>query len=223
MARNPQPKGTCFFCQKQYAKGGLRRHLASCKARAAANTAARGKSQKLYHLRASAAYGAPFWLDLEVRGSARLRDIDHYLRHIWLECCGHMSNFSPERWGAEMAASTTVGTAFARVDKLVHLYDFGTTSETIIERVAVREGAPLSKYPIYLMARNERPDAPCMVCGESAEFVCIECIYEDDTSGFLCAKHMPDHPHDDYGEPQELLNSPRVGMCGELVGDQPPY
>lgn len=223
MARRPQPKGTCYFCQKQYAKGGLTRHLKSCAARRSANTAAKGKSQTLYHLRASEAHGAPFWLDLEVRSAAKLADIDSYLRTIWLECCGHLSCFAVERWGDELAMGGKVGAIFSRLGGAVHQYDFGSTSETVIQVMGTREGVPLSKHPIYLMARNNMPDAPCIECGEQAEFMCIECVYEDDENGYLCAKHVDAHPHDEYGEPQELLNSPRVGMCGALMGDQPPY
>ena len=27
-------------------------------------------------------------------GSATLEELDHYLRTIWLECCGHLSQFT---------------------------------------------------------------------------------------------------------------------------------
>lgn len=30
-------------------------------------------------------------------------------------------------------------------------------------------------------------------------------------------------PHDDYGEPIELVNSPRLGMCGYTGPADPPY
>ncbi|MBK6433513.1 hypothetical protein [Candidatus Amarolinea dominans] len=35
------------------------------------------------------AWGAAISLHLEMRGKATLKDLDEYLRAIWLECCGH--------------------------------------------------------------------------------------------------------------------------------------
>jgi hypothetical protein len=40
----------------------------------------KGASETLYHLRVQAAHQNEFWLDLEMRGSAKLADLDHYLR-----------------------------------------------------------------------------------------------------------------------------------------------
>src|SRR5690348_3181860 len=102
MPRGKQTKGTCVYCGHQTTKGGMTRHLASCPQRQAVIAAADGKSGKaepLYHLRVQDAYGGAFWLDLEMRGSAPLKELDHYLRAIWLECCGHMSRFSYGGWG----------------------------------------------------------------------------------------------------------------------------
>ena len=35
----------------------------------------------------------PHWLELGVRCDATLRDLDKFLRSLWLECCGHLSQF----------------------------------------------------------------------------------------------------------------------------------
>ncbi|MCZ7670413.1 MAG: hypothetical protein M5U34_26255 [Chloroflexi bacterium] len=55
--------------------------------------AGRGKAETIYHLQVEDAWNRDFWLHLEMRGSARLQELDNYLRAIWLECCGHMSEF----------------------------------------------------------------------------------------------------------------------------------
>jgi hypothetical protein len=97
MARTPQTKGICQFCRREIAKAGVVRHLAACEpwqgAMAEAERSGR-KTETLHHLRVQAAGLPQFWLDLEMRGSAKLQDLDKYLRAIWLECCGHMSQFS---------------------------------------------------------------------------------------------------------------------------------
>lgn len=37
--------------------------------------------------------GTPYWLDVDVKENAPLRDLDGFLRVIWLECCDHLSSF----------------------------------------------------------------------------------------------------------------------------------
>lgn len=107
--------------------------------------------------------------------------------------------------------------------ELTHIYDFGTTSETLITCVGVREGKPTTSHPIARMARNLQPEAACMECGQPAAWLCMECVYEYEESGLLCDMHVQDHPHEDYGEPFPLVNSPRVGMCGYVGPAEPPY
>jgi len=230
MAKKPQSRGQCVFCGKDYTRGGMKKHLASCKSRKEAiekANASKKKSQPIYHLLVwDFVQGSPYWLHLEMAGSASLEDLDLYLRAIWLECCGHLSAFEPGRnsfSGTELPMDMTASRIFEAEKELIHVYDFGTTSETLVEVADVRDGAPLTQHPIYRMARNYPPAYPCQECGEPAEFFCQECVAEEDEPGFLCGKHAEDHPHEDYGEPVEIYNSPRTGMCGYAGPAKPPY
>lgn len=228
MHKSPQPKGTCSYCGDEVIGSAMLGHLKACAGRKAAIEAAEkkeAKTEQLYHLRVADADRPEFWLDLEMRGSATLEDLDHYLRAIWLECCGHMSKFETGgAWsGNEISKRRKIKTVFDHDVEVTHLYDFGTTSETIIKPVGKREGKPASKRPIALMARNNMPDYKCMECGKPAEYLCMECQIENDKSGTLCEKHAQDHPHDEYGEPMPLVNSPRLGMCGYEGPANPPY
>ena len=227
MPRKKQSQGKCEYCEQVAPKGGMVKHLSACPQRRAAIERAEskaGKSEKLYHLRVQDPYLRDFWLDLEMRGSATLADLDEYLRAIWLECCGHMSMFSPRGWGSEeIAKSCKIEQVLHPVDKLVHIYDFGTESETHVSVAGVREGKPTTKRPIALLARNLQPEAKCIECGNPAEWFCNECLIEEETSGMLCEDCVDDHPHDDYGDPIPLYNSPRMGMCGYEGPAEPPY
>ena len=227
MARTPQSKGICKFCGREMTKGGLTRHLSSCSARKEANASTTGqKEQTLYHLQAYDPYLTDFWLHLEVNGQATLEDIDRYLRGIWLECCGHLSMFTSGGWrGEELNMSRTVDSIFKSHEALEHIYDFGTSSHTMVAVKTKRKGQPLTKHPIYLMARNNSPVAPCVDCGEPATYLCYECLYENKDAPFVCKKHLNKHlKHSDgYGEPVELANSPRMGMCGYNGPSVPPY
>jgi hypothetical protein len=226
-ARKKQTRGTCYYCDNTYAKGGMIRHLRACSEREAAQAAAEASdrtSKTLVHLRAEDAWGADFWLDLEVAGSTTLREIDEYLRAIWLECCGHLSRFSIDGWrGDEIPKSRRVDQVFGPDAEVTHIYDFGTSSETLLRTFDVREGVPTTEHSIALMARNEPPEAECIECGEEASWFCTECLYEENAWNTFCDEHMEAHPHDAYGPPMPIVNSPRMGMCGYDGPAEPPY
>ena len=172
MARRKQSRGICQFCGHETVKGNMGRHLATCPKRQAEMGSAaetKRKTEGLYHLRVQDAYAGDFWLDLEVRGSASLSDIDSYLRAIWLECCGHLSQFSVGGWrGDEIGKRRKVNAVFLPDMEVTHIYDFGTSSETLLRMVGLREGTPLTARPIFLMARNIMPEMACLVCGQPA-------------------------------------------------------
>jgi hypothetical protein len=205
----------------------MTKHLVTCPGRQEAIAKAedkKGNSEELYHLRVQDAYSKDFWLDLEMRGSKSLQDLDDYLRAIWLECCGHMSQFSLEGgFAREVGKRRKLGEVFKLGSELTHIYDFGTSSETIVKGVAKREGKPTTSKPIALMARNNMPEYTCIKCDQPATHLCMECLAEDQTDGTLCDRHTKTHPHTNYGEPIPLVNSPRMGMCGYDGPAEVPY
>ena len=225
--RRKQTKGSCGYCEREFTKGSMLRHLPTCKRRAdivAKSDRKRGRATNLTHLRVFDRSG-DFWMDLEMQGSATLQDLDRYLRAIWLECCGHMSLFSTGGWAEEdeLSMKTRIDRVLGPGVELLHIYDFGDTSETLVRGVALREGRPTTSRPIALMSRNNMPDTPCMECDQTATHFCVECVYEHDAGGLLCRQHEETHPHDDYGDPMPVVNSPRTGMCGYDGPAEPPY
>lgn len=229
MSRTPQSRGKCQYCGEETAKSGMSRHLAKCEKRAQSIQIANTSKQPeeiLWHVRALAAHDKDFWLDLEMRGSATLEKLDSYLRYIWLECCGHLSQFTVGSWGGyEVGKTRRADDVFIKESTLEHLYDFGTTSETIIQVIGSRMGKATTKHPIALMSRNNMPEMECKECGKPATHLCMECLIEANEVGtwFLCDEHAETHPHTEYGEPVPLFNSPRMGMCGYEGPAEPPY
>ena len=227
MGRRKQTRGECTFCGREMTRTGLARHLPTCSARQEAIEQANqgtGERQPLYHLQIQDAWQGDFWLHLEMKGTTTLKELDHYLRAIWLECCGHLSRFSYGGWGSrDISMGKKAKGVFEPGVEMMHIYDFGTSSETMIRVVGKREGKSLTEYPIKLMARNEPLEMECMECEQSAEWMCLECVYELEESGLLCEEHMEEHLHVEYGEPVPFVNSPRVGMCGYTGPAEPPY
>lgn len=187
--------------------------------------------EDLFHLRMQAVHDDvrmlavldhDYWLDVEVRGSATLKDIDTYLRAIWLDCCGHPSQFCIGDWdGPELAKARRIGTVFQGNAELTHVYDF--ESETRIRVIGHREGAPLSRRPMVLMARNVMPEQACFRCGQPAARFCIECKIRKEGSGMICEQHAVDHPHTSLGAPFPIVNSPRMTICRYRGPAEPPY
>lgn len=227
MAESVRTRGACVYCEREMTRPGMTRHLGACEKRREAIAAADqkpGPAFSLVHLQVRDAWRGDYWLDLEMNGGATLAQLDHYLRAIWLECCGHLSQFSIGGWrGKEIGMNRKAAEVFTPGVELTHIYDFGTESVTLVKAIEVRKGKPTTKHPIALMARNAAPAHTCQECGSPATHFCRECGYEDGRPGTLCAEHAATHPHEDYGAPMLLVNSPRMGMCGYDGPAEPPY
>lgn len=228
MPRKKQSRGTCGFCGREMTRSGLSKHLHSCPQRQEAITLANNTqttmAQPIYHLLVQDAYNSDFWLQLEVNGFATLKDVDKYLRAIWLECCGHLSRFSVGGWRTdEIPKRRKIEQVFSHQTELTHIYDFGTSSKTQLKRIATRRGNPLTKHPIYLMARNKMPTDTCAECDAVAGWYCADCLVNHGEWITLCQAHLSHHSHDVYGGVTPLFNSPRLGVCGYDGPATPPY
>lgn len=224
MEKQPQTKGKCFYCEQSYGKGGMTKHLQSCKKRQEVIEAFEEKSKAKptdnLHIQVQGHYNPQYWLHLEVSGKSKLSDLDDFLRMIWLECCGHLSMFeingvnysvSPmEEYGDrsmsyQIASILDVGTDF------VHEYDFGSTTHLRLRVVDKRQGKPHQK--IAVMARNFPQEIICQQCNKQpATF--INTYAEDyETDLWLCDDCAPEDEEDSYYLLPNV-NSPRVGVCG---------
>ena len=213
--------GKCFFCGKSYASSGMGRHLKACQARKEANQRESGRTYTMYHLRIWDPYAPLFWLHLEIPAKAQLADLDEILRDVWVECCGHLSqfiirgtNYAPNpamdrEWGIISRSSRVPLEKVVSVgDTFQYEYDFGTTTELSIKVVDSREGKARNRKDFQFLARNYRPDFRCAKCGQPAQW-----IYTFEYPPVpLCEEHM--ETVEDEAGLLPLVNSPRTGMCG---------
>jgi hypothetical protein len=227
VARKKQSRGVCAFCGQEFAKSGVVKHLTACKPyleSISKTEVLKQKVEPIFHLRVQAKEMPDFWFDIEMCGTATLGELDSYLRAIWLECCGHLSQFSFGGWqGEEISMDRKLVNVLEVGEELTHIYDFGTSSVTLVKAVGIRNGKPLTQHPITLLIRNVMPQSPCIECGQPATCLCEECLNDYGDWGIFCDEHAKSHPHTNYGDPVPLVNSPRMGACAYDGPAEPPY
>ena len=216
-------EGVCRFCLKRFSGPSMGRHLVACKAKKQADqeeTASGAAKAAIYHIRI-VGYKI-FWLHIEMPSTATLAGLDKFLRHIWVECCGHLSEFTihGERysapfendWGGVESKSTDI--ALSEVlqvkDQFEYVYDFGSSTE--LEGQVVAERAGVLGEKVKVLARNNSPGFECEDCDSEATQICTECW------DFYCDRCLEAHGcGDDMALP--VVNSPRMGVCG-YVGNE---
>jgi len=226
-------QGKCNLCGETFSKTGMAKHITKCrKNHALKKLEGRGKLRKadLLHLVVEGSHRPDYWLHLEAPTDATLRDLDQFLRDIWLECCGHLSAFTIEKtryeldtggidgmWSMMFGPSSPpksmqapLGSVLHPRCKFHHEYDFGTTTELTLKVVSEYEGQAKGKS-VQILSRNDPPPFVCESCGNPATQVCVECIWQGE--GFVCDECAPEHS---CGDEMMLpvVNSPRMGMCG---------
>ena len=193
--------GICGLCEIRKGKSAMAAHLKQC-----LPSAGNGSPRiPLLLLRVQSGYAPTYWMYVAAGSDAKLEQLDDLLRRIWLECCGHMSEFCTGR--QKISMGHRMGEVFYRYGVgIKHVYDFGTSTELGVYFAGLTEGTTMK--PV-VAARNEPPIWPCDECGEAASNICVEC----DEGGFCCVRHAKDH---DCGEEMLLpvVNSPRMGVCG---------
>ena len=205
------PKSRCSLCGSDFKRQGLTRHIKSC-LNNHFKKQSEAKARNLLYLNIYDTFNPDYFLHLLIVDDSTLKYLDSFLRGIWLECCGHMSSFSFQRWGDEIKMGRKVKDIFTPGVKLTYQYDFGSTTELFIKAVYHYHGATDGNQKIQIIARNAQPIIPCDECGaKPAAQICGECQWED--KGWLCEECSQTHECDDEMF-LPVVNSPRTGVCG---------
>lgn len=73
----------------------MTKHLKKCEQRKTTIEKQEGKGEiKIFHIMAEGRYLPQYWIHFEMPANATLKDLDNFLRNIWVECCGHLSAFT---------------------------------------------------------------------------------------------------------------------------------
>jgi hypothetical protein len=219
----------------------MTRHLSKClAAHDPAEGAGKGQARKgkLVRVVVEGKDAPRYWLHLEMLATAKLKDLDRFLRHIWLECCGHLSAFKiegkkrsarpsledlmsgdPMDWRDpdDVDMEERVGDVFQKGSKLSYDYDFGSTTRLSLKGVGEREGLVVKAKEVRLLARNDPPHIPCGRC-RKAEATVIDMENSYDESGWLCERCAEEVGVSLEEMSLPVVNSPRTGVCG-YTGD----
>lgn len=229
--------GECQICGGTYSKSGMTRHLAACGARArqdAGSGRRKRKELQLFHLVVEGRYLPDYWLHLEMPAKTTLDKLDLYLRDIWLECCGHLSDFTIDGVHYDVLAGeevdfmdglfsfetapmqgTSLDSVLTKGTRFQHRYDFGSTTHLRLRVTNTYRGPATLGQGILLLARNAPPEILCSDCGAQAAWICIECMWQG--AGLLCETCREKHvSHSEWFMP--IVNSPRTGVCGYTGG-----
>lgn len=201
-------EGQCKFCNQDFTKREIAKHLAVCQKRK------KDKNTKNLRLRVADLYIKNFWLIVEVNDQAKLKDLDNLIKDVWVECCGHLSLFGD--YGKETGKGRIIMDALNPGDSVNYIYDFGSSTELIIEALEYSDCQLSGKEKAELAARNYLPPSNCAKCGRQATQVCAACAEEG--LAMVCDKCAKKY-HNEENEEEEhyilpLANSPRCGVCG---------
>lgn len=212
-------EGICRFCKATISGRAMNKHLSSCKVRVEENekeSATGGKKGKIYHIKV---WGyKPYWLHIEMKATSTLRELDSFLRDIWLECCGHLSQFkidgviyevekSTDSWFQIESESMDVqlNKVLTVKGKFEYEYDFGSTTYLKGEVISQREG--ILKETVKILSRNNPPEFRCEKCDGKATQICTDC------GELYCERCLKKHGCSEEGA-LPVVNSPRMGVCG---------
>lgn len=227
MKRTFSNQAMCGICGEEVAVKQMLRHVKACRQ---ANPLKEGKrQQKIFTLRVTSLEYPGYFLYLEIEGGQRLFLLDSFLRDIWLECCGHISQFTiagevyssytdgemMEELGEQSDMSVKLQKVMGKGLAFQYEYDMGSTTDLKLEVVDVRETKEKLPKGFLLVARNLAPAIPCKECKAPATQVLMD--YSED-HGAYCDDCAEKKFGDDTDMMLPVVNSPRMGVCG-YTGD----
>ena len=211
--------GKCNLCGEIVGQASVTRHLGASRKLGASRLISASEKRPLassFQMAIEGRDAKAYWMHVAVPVTDPLSKLDDFLRHTWLECCGHVSAFEID---GMRYASAPMDEETAMRDRRaqscggdVSSIRLGGSTTALVLKVATlgEQGSP--KGAVQLLARNEAPQVICQRCSiQPATQICTECAWNGE--GWLCEVCAVAH---ECGNEMCLpvVNSPRVGVCG---------
>jgi hypothetical protein len=210
--------GTCLLCRTRIGRIAMPRHSLEC-----LRTSDWPVSDKpSYIIQIEGMHTKMFWMLVLARHNAELSELDCLLRDVWVECCEHLSAFTiyGERFSSsndddESDFSVPLDQVIEPGSTFTYEYDFGSTTKLKLSVIGQTTVEP-RRGPLCLIARNNRPEIPCHLCGETGEYLVTN--WPDSPYQIIICRDCLKKKAKDV-EPEFVLvlpNSPRGGVCGYM-------
>jgi hypothetical protein len=221
MEQNPKSEGKCLFCGETFAKAGIIRHLQN-HLKQKVNENASGQSFLLKIEPDPKWDKSPYFLSLWVDSRATMKNIDSFLRDIWLECCGHLSAFTNPKnrrqnnsmydfFEAEELLAKNKQKEYEslmekengeipmsrKADKVFHKglnleYEYDFGSSTYLSLTVMDEYPVKADKNIVLLSRNEPLELLCEACKKEPATQ-ICTVHNWDEDSLFCDKCAKQH------------------------------
>jgi hypothetical protein len=198
----PPKKVECEYCHKKFGCRIIFDHYGEC-----LKNLHKEKSGYFVRFFSHGIRGDVYFIYVCIGLNCKFSDIDEFLKKIWCECCGHMSEFNLFENGVGPIGEVKKTFKLSKYkidDRFEYQYDMGSTTTIYFEILDKFTGKEKTSE-IEILKRNEIPKIICENCdneakyydGENDEFVCEDCSKEIEEDTRL-----------------NIVNSPRTGVCG---------
>jgi hypothetical protein len=144
-----QSMGKCNLCGEMAGQAAMTRHLQGCSPPEASGLSPASRKQTPgpnFHLAIAGRDAKAYWMHVAVPLTAPLSKLDDFLRHTWLECCGHLSAFevggkryTSDPADEEMSMRARLSEVFEVGMKFFYEYDYGSPTALVLKVIALRE------------------------------------------------------------------------------------
>lgn len=112
-------KGECRVCGARHTASGMAPHMNKHMADAFGDP-------NRFVIRTDQGAGGPFWMYVRVSTEATFGVLDRFLRAVWMECCGHLSEFTAG--GKSAGMRKRLSALLSDGSEFVYRYDMGDTT-----------------------------------------------------------------------------------------------
>jgi hypothetical protein len=138
-------KGKCTQCGQVYSQVQAKAHLLDCLAQSISHS--RSTTEGYLTKISGGGQRTLYWMFVTVPKDAPLRLLDQFLRDTWLECCGHLSQFTidthryishTESGNPSQFMERKISQILSLGEKFKYVYDFGSSTDLELEETILR-------------------------------------------------------------------------------------
>lgn len=225
-------QGLCKYCGKKLERGEMLEHLAECKKRNSKIYDTKRKEEGFFDILITSKTNKNYWMIIEVSEKIMLKELDTFLREIWLGNDDCLSTFEIENVkynyipGGNVLFCEPEQSMYHAVRNILpigktfdYIYDENYPTEVELKVIRHRIGLRHEEEDLVLLSRNISPKIMCDECKKNEADWVSSVNYFLDREKFWCdkckEKILLDIEIDNFEYIENILpvcNSPRMGI-----------